>query len=388
MSEKKKFTLSDFGAIQSGINMNHEFNILGKNTRIITRESVSYPPIKDDLVEKEIKRPVEEEEEEGSWWGNLLKGVAVVAAVAVVATVAVVAAPAAIAGAVTAVAVGAVAGAAITVAAIQIEDAITGKARSWESAFEDIMFGTLKGAITGATFYVMGPANVVEFFNAGFISGVLGENAEQVLRGEGFDRGAVLEAGLWNGVLCGAFYIGGSILEKLAPKAKQALTVLKNDNRGCLNLKWFTKGGKAGSKVKNYTVKKGPKIKGNSGGKGARGADFYVGQNGKALPAKYKNWIGENQFSKLYNEAQNSKLKNAIKQLYRKESFIGDGGTAAVINFERTTGINLGRNGNSHMQKGIDMLKYLKNKVLTEDLNKIDLELANKLIKDLESTIR
>ena len=52
-----------------------------------------------------------------------------------------------------------------------------------------------------------------------------------------------------------------------------------------------------------------------------------------ALPGKYKNWIGLSKRDKLLKRAKSEKLKNAIKQLYRPGSFIGDGGTASVLKF-------------------------------------------------------
>lgn len=60
----------------------------------------------------------------------------------------------------------------------------------------------------------------------------------------------------------------------------------------------------------------------------------------------------------LLRKAKNPKVKNVVSQLYRAGSFIGDGGTASVIKFEKATGIGLGRNGNTHMQKGREMLRY------------------------------
>ena len=40
-----------------------------------------------------------------------------------------------------------------------------------------------------------------------------------------------------------------------------------------------------------------------------------------------------------------------------------------AIRFERQTGLMLGKNGGSHVQKGIDMAKYIENKILTQDLS-------------------
>ena len=81
---------------------------------------------------------------------------------------------------------------------------------------------------------------------------------------------------------------------------------------------------------------------GNQGDSEAE-TDFYIGLNGKALPAQYKDWIGTNMQQELISNAQNPRLQNAIKQLYRGKSFIGDGGTADVIRFEKETGFMLGK---------------------------------------------
>nr|WP_300791370.1 hypothetical protein [uncultured Acetatifactor sp.] len=111
--------------------------------------------------------------------------------------------------------------------------------------------------------------------------------------------------------------------------------------------------------------------------------EFYVGPNGKALPSRYKDWIGTNKRNELLDQAENLQLQNAIKQLYRGSSFIGDGGTADVIRFEKETGIMLGKNGGSHVQKGIEMIKYIENRILTQDLSPSDRALAIQLLEDL-----
>lgn len=115
--------------------------------------------------------------------------------------------------------------------------------------------------------------------------------------------------------------------------------------------------------------------------------DYYVGPNGKVLPSQYKEWIGVNIQDELLIQAENPQLKNAIKQLYRGKSFIGDGGTADVIRFEQETGIMLGRNGGSHVQKGIDMAGYIQNKILTQNLSDTDRALATRLLDHLNSAL-
>lgn len=115
--------------------------------------------------------------------------------------------------------------------------------------------------------------------------------------------------------------------------------------------------------------------------------DYFVGPGGKVLPYAYKKWIGVNQRNNLLKKAKNTELKNAINQLYRPGSFIGDGGTAAVIKFEKRTKIGLGRNGGTHEKKGREMIKYLENKILTQNLSHSDRKLALKIIKKLKQAL-
>jgi hypothetical protein len=116
-------------------------------------------------------------------------------------------------------------------------------------------------------------------------------------------------------------------------------------------------------------------------------SDFYSGPNGQVLPAKYKQWIGVNRRNHFIKNARNNKLKNAINQLYRPGSFIGDGGTASVLKFEKRTGLNVGHNGNSHYQKATEMKRYIENKVMKEQLTNKERKLANRLVKKLRSAI-
>lgn len=116
--------------------------------------------------------------------------------------------------------------------------------------------------------------------------------------------------------------------------------------------------------------------------------DFYVGLNGKVLKAEHKKWIGVNRRERLLQKAKNEKLINVINELYRKSSFIGDGGTASVLKFERATGLGLGREGNSHIEKAHNIIKNINKNILTiENLppsdRKLAIKLRNKLIKAL-----
>ena len=115
--------------------------------------------------------------------------------------------------------------------------------------------------------------------------------------------------------------------------------------------------------------------------------DFYVGENGQVLPAKYSKWIGVSKREQLLKKANNSKLRNAVSELYRKGSFIGDGGTAAVLKFEKRTGLNTGYRGKNHYQKAVDMSRYLSNKVLKEQLSNSERRAAEKMLKKLGKAI-
>lgn len=116
--------------------------------------------------------------------------------------------------------------------------------------------------------------------------------------------------------------------------------------------------------------------------------DFYGGEKGKMLlPAQYKKWIGVSQRQNMLKKAKNLKLHNAVNQLYRPGAFIGDGGTASVIKFEKRTGLGLGRNGGTHEKKGREMIKYIEDKILTQSLSRSDRKLANNLVKKLKQAL-
>lgn len=123
------------------------------------------------------------------------------------------------------------------------------------------------------------------------------------------------------------------------------------------------------------------------GGIYGRGVDFYVGPNSMALPGKYKNWIGVSRRDKLLKKAKNRKLRNAINQLYRPGSFIGDGGTASVLKFEKRTGEHVSKSPLGHYNKAKETVVYLKRIISNEQLTKSERKLANKLVKKLNRSI-
>lgn len=126
--------------------------------------------------------------------------------------------------------------------------------------------------------------------------------------------------------------------------------------------------------------------KGNSGLFKTEQINFYVGPNGKALHAKYKKWIGVNRRERLLKKLRIKKLKNAIDQLYRPGSFIGDGGTASALKFERETGIGI-NNGKTHEQKAREYHKYICRIINECNLSPSDRKLADNLNKSLIKSI-
>lgn len=47
----------------------------------------------------------------------------------------------------------------------------------------------------------------------------------------------------------------------------------------------------------------------------------------------------------------------------------------------------LGKNGGSHVQKGIDMAKYIENRILIQDLSPLDRALTTQLLENLYSAL-
>ena len=113
--------------------------------------------------------------------------------------------------------------------------------------------------------------------------------------------------------------------------------------------------------------------------------DFYVALNGKVLPGEYKDWIETNMRDSLMDSVTDAKLKNTIGELYRPGSIIGDGGTADVIRFERETRILLSKSG--HIQKGVDMSKYLQKLIESGTLCDADLNIAQEILNDLQKAL-
>lgn len=113
--------------------------------------------------------------------------------------------------------------------------------------------------------------------------------------------------------------------------------------------------------------------------------DFYVGKNGKTLQSKYSEWIGKNRMREYISLAESEDTRLYIKSDYRPTSFIGDGGTAAIRQFEIETGINCGRNGGNHAQKVKDLIRQIEKILLKNptDNDRIFLEKQLKRLKEV-----
>lgn len=124
---------------------------------------------------------------------------------------------------------------------------------------------------------------------------------------------------------------------------------------------------------------------GGFGGGKPKAADFYVSPNWQAIPAIFKHWIGVSRRNSLLKRTKNDKLKNAINEMYRRGSIIGDGGTASVLKFEKRTGTLLSPKG--HYQKATEMKRHLDKIISRESLNKKDRKTARTLSKQLRRAI-
>ena len=111
--------------------------------------------------------------------------------------------------------------------------------------------------------------------------------------------------------------------------------------------------------------------------------DFYAGTGNKVLESKYAEWIGENQYQKLMQNAVGEESKKYIRTAYRRSSIIGDGGTVAVREFEKATGLNLGRNGRNHEKKVEDLINQVK-KSLTKPIQDSERKYLEQELKKLE----
>lgn len=88
----------------------------------------------------------------------------------------------------------------------------------------------------------------------------------------------------------------------------------------------------------------------------------------------------------LFEKAENVKVKNVIKELYRPGAEIGDGGTADAIRHELSSGEFVG--GKSHIRKGIERLKNLENIIKSLNLTDCDKQIVKELYDDLKDALK
>ena len=107
---------------------------------------------------------------------------------------------------------------------------------------------------------------------------------------------------------------------------------------------------------------------------GATGAPI-AGSGGKALLHKIQN-----------TKITNTRLANWIKECFRTQGKIGNGGLSDAIRYELRYGKLVG--GKSHIQKGIERIKGLENIIKKQLLTPEELALAKMLLEDLLKAMR
>ena len=115
--------------------------------------------------------------------------------------------------------------------------------------------------------------------------------------------------------------------------------------------------------------------------------DFYVGKNQKILPERFREWIGTNKMQEYLESVKSAEAKNYIRADFRKTSFIGDGGTAAIRRFEKETGLNCGRKGKDHSVKVSDLIRQI-NRTLLKDIPESDKIFLRKRLAELEAVAK
>ncbi|MDS0526627.1 hypothetical protein NNC19_13125 [Clostridium sp. SHJSY1] len=84
---------------------------------------------------------------------------------------------------------------------------------------------------------------------------------------------------------------------------------------------------------------------------------------------------------KLLQRIQDGNLKSVVNELYRPDTTIGDGGTAALAD-EFSKGIA------KHLQKAQERVIQLKKIINSNELGLNDLDIAESLLEDLEDAIK
>ena len=88
---------------------------------------------------------------------------------------------------------------------------------------------------------------------------------------------------------------------------------------------------------------------------------------------------------RLLNTAQNTSLRNTISELYRSGAGVGDGGLAAAVRHELSTGQLVG--GKSHIAKATERITNLEKIISNQNLNQNDLAIAEQLLRELTNAL-
>ena len=101
---------------------------------------------------------------------------------------------------------------------------------------------------------------------------------------------------------------------------------------------------------------------------------------GSGSPGDPNNW---NHRDYYLEQAQNRQLRNAISEMYRRGSSIGDGGTADILRYEYDMGQSL-----RHLQKAQDMIKNLNSILTNQSLSEAERRLTYQLLGDLHDAVK
>lgn len=88
----------------------------------------------------------------------------------------------------------------------------------------------------------------------------------------------------------------------------------------------------------------------------------------------------------IQNNVSNQKLKNLIGELYREGASVGDGSAMAAASFQVNTGELV--QGKNHVLKIKERMSNANNIIRTQNLNPSDKKFIERLLKDMEKSLR
>lgn len=87
----------------------------------------------------------------------------------------------------------------------------------------------------------------------------------------------------------------------------------------------------------------------------------------------------------LLSQTTNAKLQNTIKEMYRPNATVGDGGLSDAVRYKLRTGKFVGEK--SHIPKAKERLNNMRNILRRETLDANDKKTIFDLIEDLEKAL-